>query len=465
MAGTSKYIQIHEQILIEYIYTDQSSPEQLETDDFKLEILTNGHSNVKQLFSSNSAPIDMGNIRDRSVTQTSKNKSEYVLLDKDLPISYNDFDPLLTNSVDLEQEFSPELMIEYDSVRIHFISGFNFDDYDGFIFEITGTRKDKLPVNLTTLLYRKTDNYQTLNPAPILVGERLYSSYIDLKIPALYYFAQDDMSNSNSLGARLTATNTTSSGATSKGKGFLTSGTIDINLMGVSETYKDNGFTYFKTRQVNFVSLNTKDNFNLLVARIQESEVYDYYEMYGEYNGIIFEDFINSLNNQPDSNYIVFHEYRVSEQIGESFIDTSQNTILQTDDWDKPMLFRPIILNSSVAVAYSINYTMRLINQIDNSQIIKSSQIISAKVKKYGRLLPRINMGKVPTVVKVYNKQTDNSSNNLIINTEGNTNLTSTEMNEKLLVKKEFVNLFRDRINVKVNVSKVDVKDINITEE
>jgi hypothetical protein len=455
MATSSKWLQLNDQILLEYIYLDPTDPEVHETannsaGDFPIEIMSNGYTGTNFMFNVDSVIADSGNGRNRSAIPINANRTKWVWLTTSIPLSYNDFDSELTVTGSLLQSFSPDLLIKYDTIRIHFISAFNYENYDGFIFEIKTARRDSKLVNLMSLLFRKTDSYQTLNPNPFIVGERLYTSYIEVKIPALKYLNVElsgAPTNSNLLGYKL-----------NDGLGYIDSFGIDFVAHGIYKTVKTNSFSYYDTQQIASASFTKSDNFSLLVAHIAESINGDYYEFYGEYDGDIFEDFILELNNQPDSNYLVFHEIVITEQLENSFSETDRKTTIQNDSFDKINTFRPVILNSAHAVSYIIEYTLRLINKVDNSQIIKKSQLISTDVKKYGRKMQKLNMGLVPTVAKIYNKIVDDGEKNIII---VNPAKGDKELMPSIQIVTEFVNVFRDRINIKVSSSPVNIQPNN----
>lgn len=453
MAGTSRYYKLDNQILVEYIYTDPANPEELSGNSYGVEILTNRYTSTNYMFSSASAPTDMGNLRGRSSVPVG-DLTEYVHLNTNLPLKYNDYDDQLTSTSDLLQVFAPDVDITYDTIRIHLMSGFDFNDFEGYVMEIQATMIGLAKVNLSSLTYLKGDNFETLNPKPFMVADRLYSSYIELKIPALGYFVSDSRFVANNFISKLTRNNPLVTGGNATGKGIVPTSTIDITLRGIREVRKENGFSYFKLKEVNVVALNQTDNFNLLVARIQESTSGDYYEFYGEYNGVIFEDFMNTLNNQNNSTYIAFHEFSVKEQMLTTFVETTNQSIVQTGDWDQPMLYRPIIVNSSSAISYVITYTLRLINTYDNSQIIKQSQYTSTDVKKYGRRLPQINLGISPTVAKVYNYL--NQPEPFTINVESENSQDPTK--DKIVIKTEYVSTFIHNNNIKVSTAPIKVK-------
>jgi hypothetical protein len=446
---TSKFLQIKEGILIEYIYTSLLEPETHLADTYQVEILEDSENDLKYFFNTPDNDTTTFNVRDYSAVY--KDDKTYVYLNRDLPLQYVDYADNLTDSDDLlVDDFPPNYEIAYDNIRIHFVSNFNFETADGYIFDISISKRDENKINLASLVYRKSDDFAILNPKPLLIGERLYTRYIDLKIPSLYFLSLEDPS-ANNLNAKLT-----------DNLGLLTSSKININLFTITETNKINSYSNFTVEKESEASFNKKDEFELLVARVKESEIGDYFELYGEYDGKIFEDFINLLNAQPDSDYAVFHEITVNEQIGETFTETARKIILQTGDFEKPMKYRPIIENSSNAVAYSIGYVLRLINKVDNLQILKNSQLISYDTKKYGRSLKKLYLPTPPVVSKIYNK---------VENVSYDTSAGS--IRDKLvttnIVKPEYINVFNDRLNLVTSYTKIDPEnfentDINTTE-
>ncbi len=166
------------------------------------------------------------------------------------------------------------------------------------------------------------------------------------------------------------------------------------------------------------------------------------------------------------SSWVAFHEINVSEQINTSFVKTSTQVFTQTTNFDDPILFRPIILNSAVAASFSINYLLRIYNRGDNTQIIKQAKLTSFDVKKYGRRLMKINLGVVPTVANVYNKIAPDDGSNIIV-TNGNIDKpgqTSDQIVEQLVVKTKYVTSFRDRLNIKASISPAKIQTITETD-
>jgi hypothetical protein len=452
---SSKFIQIADGILLEYIYTSQSNPTELNTGTYPIEIMRDGHTDGSYLFNTDGVSAEMGNYRDISAVAINKNKTQYAYLDTSVGVPYNDFDLELTNSVDLLQVFSPQQNIAYDKIKVHFIAGFTFTGYDGIIFETLVPRRDGVMLNLSSINFLKTDT-PVFNPDPVLINDKLYASYIEWRVPSLF-FMNNSFSQSvpNGLGYRLT-----------EGQGFLSTPTITFKATGIYETIVDNGYNYYNVEEINAITFASRDIYDNLYAEVKESDGGDYFELSGQVTGSTFANFIAQLNSSSGgANNIVFHEINVSEQIGTNFTKTSTQVFTQTTNFDNPILFRPIILNSAIAASFSINYMLRIYNRADNTQIVKVAKLTSFDVNKYGRRIMKINLGVVPTVANVYNQISADDGENLIV-TNGNIDKpgeTSDQVVEQLVVKTKYVTSFRDRINVKAAISPAKIQ--TITEE
>ena len=260
---------------------------------------------------------------------------------------------------------------------------------------------------------------------------------------------QFSSSVSNGLGYRLT-----------EGQGFIGTPPINIKAVGISKTTVENGYNLYDVENINSASILNRDIYDLLFAQVIESTGGDYFELSGEVEGSTLANFIAQLNSSG-GDYMVFHEITISEQIGTSFIQTSSQMFTQTTSFDEPILLRPIILNSSVAVSFAINYVLRLYNRVDNTQIIKNARLVTFETKKYGRRLMKINLGTVPTVANIYNKITNDNGQNISINSEGVAGQTSDQIDDKLVVRTQYVTSFRDRLNIKAAISPAKIQNIN----
>ena len=449
---SSKFIQLSNSILVEYVYIDQTNPgpNTFNTGSFPIEIMQDGYTDGSYFFNDDTVSATMGNQRDISAVPINKDKSQYVYLDTSIGVPYNDFDPEFTPSSQLGQVFSPNIGVEYDRIRVHFIAGFSFDGFDGVIFDVTTQGRNGNDVVLSSINFLKTDT-PVFNPDPLLIADKLYSTYIEWRLPSLYYMTQSfSTSNSNTLAYKLT-----------NGIGFVTTPTLTIRALGILSTQTVNAYSFYEIREINAYTILNRDIYDFLYASVIESPVGDYFELTGLVNGSSLSNLIAELNS-AGGNYVLFHEITLSEQIGVNFIQTNNQIVSQTTDFDTPILYRPIVLNSGIAASFAINYVLRLYNRSDNSQIIKNARLTSFDIKKYGRRLMKLNLGTVPTVATVVNQIAPDDGKNIVVSTGssgGNANTTENIIGN-LVVKTKYVTTFRDRINIKAAISPAKIQNI-----
>jgi hypothetical protein len=448
---SSRYIQLSEDILAEYVYTSQSTPSVFDTGAFPIEILRDGHTGGSYLWNGANVVSTMGNEQDKTAVAVNTAKTTWVSLNRSLGVPYNDADPQLTPTVQLPQVFSPNLPIEYDRVRFYFTSGYNFGSYDGLIFEILTNRRDGVELNMAALEFLRTST-PVFMADPFLLAGRLYSTYVELRVPALFYMNNNYIpTDPNRLGFRLTG-----------GQGFAGTPTITIRARGIAKTTVTNSYSFYDVEEINSVSILNRDIYDTLFAQVVESTAGDYYELSGQVAGSTFENFIFGLSaSSGGADFVVFHEITVTEQIGTNFVQTSNQVFTQADNFGDPILLRPIILNSANAVSFTIDYTLRIFNRSDSTQIIKRARLTSFDVKKYGRRLMKINLGTVPTIARVYNQlQPDDGSRIVINNAVSLPGQGSDRQAEQLVVRTRYITGFRDRINVKAAISPATIQTI-----
>ena len=450
MAATSKYIQLDTQVLVEYEYTDPSNPEVIETDanGAKLLLLNNTYTGTTAVFSEDNPFLETGNYRNRSAVPINKDKTQYAYLETTNVVNYLDADPNLEDVNILLSQLTglpnvPKISPVYDTIKLHMVSGFSFEALgDGFIFEVLIKDRTGAKHTLTQLVYLSSDNYEISNPTPFISNERLFSKYIEVKVPSLAWLTDEyinDKTNPSILSNLIT-----------QGSGLTVQNTIELSLKYINKTEQLNGQTYFQPGEETVTSINKTDEYSGLTAVIKDAPAGDYFEVYGSYNGDIYEDFIIALNQEPDTDLVVVHDILVFEQIGTNWTQTSEQSFIQTDSYDEPYKFRPIILNSHIATSYRIAYTLRILNKVDNSQIIRRAQYASFDVKKYGRRFRKLNLGTVPTVTKVYNT-IPKDTQDIILNND----ISFTVDGSKVIKQTEFVLGFRESIKVSASVTSV----------
>tara|TARA_R100000544_G_C2226689_1_gene61278 strand:+ start:14 stop:1384 length:1371 start_codon:yes stop_codon:yes gene_type:complete len=452
---SSRFIQISPQILIEYIYTDQANPTTFNTATTPIELMRDGHTTGTYFFNTDSVSAIMGNYRDISAASITETNTQYVSLDTSIGVPYNDFDPLLTDSAQLLQTFSPQLDVAYDKMKIHFVAGFNFEGFDGIVFEALAPRRDSVMMNFASINFLKTDT-PVFNPDPLLLADKLYATYIEWRVPSLFFmnnlFTKAD---TNGLAYKIT-----------EGSGFIGTPPITLRATGIYETIVENAYSFYNMEEINSVSILARDIYSNLYAVVKEADDGDYFTLHGEVTGSSLSNFIAQLNSSG-GNYVVFYEISVVEQVGTVFSTTSTQVFTQNGDFDEPILYRPIIKNANTAVSFSINLSMRLFNKADSTQIIKNAKLTSFDAQRYGKQMLTLNLGVVPTVANVYNQINNDTGKQIVIGTGSsadNSSKTSEQIAESLVVRTSYVTTFRDRINVKAAISPVKVQTIEDTD-
>tara|TARA_R110000803_G_scaffold59157_8_gene117589 strand:+ start:4903 stop:6312 length:1410 start_codon:yes stop_codon:yes gene_type:complete len=450
---SSRFIQLSEQILIEYTYTSQSDPAKFSTTAYPIELMRDANTQGTYFFNTDAVNAVMGNDRDGSAVSNNATKTQYVSLDTSIGVPYNDFSPELTDTVDLLQTFAPALDVEYDKVKVHFVAGFSFQGFDGIVFETLAPRRDGVMLNLASINFLKTDTPQ-FSADPLLLGDKLYATYIEWRVPALFFMNNlFTTADANGLAYKIT-----------EGQGFLGTPPITLRASGIYSTIIQNAYSFYEMQEINSASILNRDIYDNLFASVTQSTGGDYFELQGKVAGSSFSNLIAQLNSSG-GDYVVFHEVSVTEQVGTVFTQTSFQVYTQTTDFDEPILFRPIIKNANTAISFSIAYVLRLYNKADATQIIKNAKLTSFETQKYGRTMLQINLGVVPTVANVYNQINNDTGQQIIVGTApaNNNANTSEQIAEKLVVKTKYVTTFRDRIKVKAAISPVKVQ--TITEE
>jgi hypothetical protein len=400
MPGTSSYIQISRYALLEYQYNSEAIPVSASPGSAGALRLENKYTGTYQFLNTSQSVNLTGNVLDRSAARMNPvgNRWAYFDIDTAVPIYQINSNFVLS---DLSNTLSP-LAGRYDTARLHILSGFDFPGLDGLILQLQWKQWQLNGAIGNTLfdacnhVYLKGQEQIQFNATPLFLGDRLYDRYIDVKVPSLYDVNQDFWNSP-------TASNTIGYNYTFENVGFLQNSQIIANLYEIDSTEVENGNLYLIAGNSFKTAFNASDNYSQLGLTIQEDEVNDYIEYYPTWNGAFLETYINDLNS-VGGDWVVINQLEVYEQVGTSSRRTANMTMLQDSNFDQPMVFRPVIMNSAVAFSYTIDYTMRFFNRVDNTEIIRKSAYTSTNVKKYGRQLEKINVLQGFAPVKVYNK-------------------------------------------------------------
>tara|TARA_B100000963_G_scaffold349283_1_gene358116 strand:- start:1727 stop:3829 length:2103 start_codon:yes stop_codon:yes gene_type:complete len=332
--------------------------------------------------------------------------------------------------------------ILYDTVRLHLRSGFSFSarGYEGFLFEVTAGRTTGVKNFLTQLVYLNQSNYEHSNPKPFILGETLWSKFINIKIPSL-------IGQNSEFTDRF------------YGDGSVGSSDLDpFSNYGIRFALLDslktiNGFDYVYTGEENVFTVPREDEFVDFTVTVEDATDGDYFNIYGEKDNSIaaFEGHILDRIQTSSDDIVVIFEVEVFEQVGTSFIKTGGTTFTQYEDFSTPLVFRPVIQNANVAVNFSIDVTMRIYNQTDNTQIVKKAALTVNNPAKYGKRLSALKIDNPNIMTEVYNILPSLSSNKTI----------SGFITDNLPRSVKFVPSFIERHNVIASSARVDLKSIS----
>ena len=395
---TSKFVQINSYLLMEYRYADQPNPETRFTTDVGYDKLINGFiSDSVQIFNPPADSSITNNTPNNSVVKISD--SSYVSLDSNSIIPFNDFSEKLTNTVDLPIVFPSNLSVVYDSIRYHIRAGYNLNNIDGLIVGVGFPDQNGNYVTVSQILIQKGTNQDyDFNPSPITIGSAIYDKYLEIKVPNL-----KDMNDKYLVASDFFKPSTLAGLISQSGKGFIYGAPLRITFDEVQNIDTYNGYNRYNTSNIALLSLEQEDPFSNIGATIKESDQGQFFEYYATDNEGFIEDFI-LFQNSIGNSYFISHQIQVLEQIGASFIETSRFESIQTTAYDVPNFYRPIVRNSGVAASFTLRYIMSLVNNKDQSRVIRIGSYTSPNPSEWGVNITPIRLSSFPQVQKIYNK-------------------------------------------------------------
>lgn len=409
--ASSKYVQLTPYALLEYQYNNTV----LSTNDVGFLRIKNSYTgSISYLnFNPNDWTIPKyktGNVIDRTVQQISE--STWAHFDMDKPITYFENKYRAIYFEHLWHDFPQEINITYDSVKLHLQAGYNFSNLSGFILRVGYSDSTNQTLFVANIGFLKEDELIEYHKNPISMGDRIYDRYVQVKVPSLNNIIEINAID-KTLGNSLSGVD----GIFIK-RNFnwdKQSSKINVLFYEIKQSELDrDGSLILRTpikidnddNSIVSVQLNPFDEYFNIGAIIKESLSGDYFELYPTYNESFFDNFIFE-RSQFGEDYLVIHEVEVYEQsiIGGVYQDvlTFKFNQFQEEGFDKPFLFRPIIKDNN-SLSFSINYTVRILNKIDNSQIIRRSSISYPNARKYGRWMPKLSNSYEIQPVKIVNK-------------------------------------------------------------
>ena len=455
---SSKYIQLSDKVLMEYEYYNSSESTAAERKEYQIPVSGNLYKNSSEgllyIVSENLVDCRVTN-KIKSSNFTTDN-SFYCLAkngitntkvfasrndeDKDEYVSAEDY--IIDNDEYTKTELSGN-KVTCDKIKIYFTSSYSSEDTaDGLnAISISVTCTDGTKFVLGNYILNEFESI----PTPFLVGERLYTRVIEFYVPSVY-----------------------ENGYNILGHEIAVPSKIDISF---SKVFKTTVTSFHETRKIKFhyltetasTSISIVDQYATVFANIEEVD--DYFILEGSTKNTwkTFSDFIADLPGTVDD-YILMHDITVNELITNTANNepdwqiTTHNIITQTDNFDEPTLFRPVIKNSN-CVACVLDYTLRIYCNANNTQIIKRSTYQNFNFSKYGKKMIKVNLGVVPPQINVYNKLDNNKVSDLTL---VNNNNAAINITQEKIFKTSYITSFRDRLNIRASISPVKID--NITE-
>lgn len=335
-----------------------------------------------------------------------ENENTFALLNNSL--DYLDSTEWLgTNSSSLS--IVPALTVSavwYDTIRLHLRTGYSFygRGYDGFLFQTKIKRDSGVYNYLNSTVYLNSSSFEIQNPNPFILGDTSYSKYVEIKIPTLVnmYDPTKNLDFEESF-----------FGVTGSLDAINPSVNYEIDFKLIDSVVTIGGYDYINLGDGQSVTLSQEDEYVDISVAVAHSNDGDYFEIYGTKDGSQagFESYINGRMQTSGDDLTVFYEVQVSEQLGLNYINTFTNTFTQTSQFDEAIVFRPVIMNSSVSSNFTITVNMRIYNETDNTQILKVASLIYAQPKKYGKNLLKLNLNSSFSPTIVYNTLPNSSVN------------------------------------------------------
>jgi len=395
----SKYVLLNDFLLLEYEF-NRDGQETVLSDAFVVDTCI---GLTKAFYESNNAIGLTNNALKLNSIPTNTQRTSW-LIDTDTPeITYQSF--WSDSSVQISQPY------KCDTIKLHVIAGYNFEDVGGFLLQVRADSENGL-VDLSNFTYIKQLSGSEIgdvikfSPNTLFLGNRFYDKYIEFKVPSVHELGLN--TPSTLLGDTL--------GVKNLSDVYITYSTIFDVIKGE--------FVLDEIINVQLPVESVADKFNCFIAESTEGDYIEYYatwenDIIGEYMGEIESGRIRLYtSNNPNDNYesfvdsygpnarkwVIIHEIDVLEQIPPSTsLLTQRFSFTQDSNFSEPNYFRPILKNSDIDATYMIQYTCRLVNRMDGTQIIRKASFSSNNPKKYGLRFTRLNVDNI-IPYKIFNK-------------------------------------------------------------
>ena len=384
MSVNSRFIQVHQDALIEFIQDDQFYYE----DDYSI---------VKDIKNNTVSFSFSKNVND--ITNYNKIPNQLYLIDT-LINRFGVVDPDVKTFLQ-ETKYINNQPSKYDKIKIWFPIHYNFPSSTGlYLKAYTYDYTNKITYNLSNF-YLDSKNQADLNkienePTPFRLNQKLWGKSITLYIPSIYTEALNRINNAPIAG-------TINYNLTSGVNGLSTTSPIYFDFRFLSSKSTILGETTYITTPGLITNIPQAPEYNTLGVEISRATDGDYFLINGLYNGSIgeFETFMNSLEQSGRRSYVL---YSITEYEDNLPQDTKDIYVYQ--EFIKKLSHRPIFKFTNTVA--SLRVDMKLISAVDSSVITKSAELVLTgnEIAKYGKYVTPINITNA-IKPKIYNSKPD----------------------------------------------------------
>lgn len=376
MAKISKYIKVDKNILLEYIYNDSN----LNTEDYK--ILIDSKNSLRSYISGDSSLS--GNVLKNQLFPIDTVINKYTPVDSDY------YSTLQTKS------YSSGQPIRFDTIKLHIPINWTFGEYFGFYIRVYSyDRTNNLTFNISNFYFdmTKIDQQPLLNfsTPPLLFQETLWGKNISIDIPSPYSLSRqftDGYPTVSSINSYLT-----------DGLGLSETSPVFIEFRFIERIETINTRTNYLLGERYEISVPQVPEFENLGVKIQHSNVGDYFEIYGIYNGTLgeFSNFIDD-SDYKGVKYTVQYDVTLFEQN----IRGKTTTFIVNNNFNESIEWRPIVKSSTTTAV--IDVEMKLIDTQSGTSILRRASygILQDEVSKYSLNMTKINLSNA-NKPKIYN--------------------------------------------------------------
>ena len=384
MQNSTRYFQLTPEILVEYNYNNLvGAYDQYGDVSDRIVDFENDAYVVDNKYCSNRTFFWRG-LGDNFVLPINKAESKFVQCVKNNGFN-RDFDFHQFSHTSGNNDMTDDMLV--DRFRLHFTSRNYFGGYDGYIIAIHIYDGLKNKVGLISQYIRKTDD-PDINKNPVLINQKLYTTYKDFVIPNITALINaDDPRLRNELPGAYELKNTLfPKRSISKNYDILENSPVMMSIYGVKSTFLNNNYENYNVEKLNTIYIPIIDKSNELSIHVGEASDGDYFEIYPMIDNmnLSFSDYIYNLSDGHPEHYIVFYELTLIEHYVDTMnqeqddithreqyiinaaqqIDDNGDTVLEINEQelDNIMYYRPVLKHSGRVVWFTIDVKTNIIN-------------------------------------------------------------------------------------------------------